>query len=177
MCIRDRDCDSLTRSSQVYDEACLLELARAFGEDILVDGGFNRALVAQRAFRTNQGKKILGKITFPRILRQMWKQVEEEERSGKKIILLDAPTLFEAGLDAVCCRIIAVSAPEEIRISRIMARDGISQEQAALRLSAQQGNAFYTSRADFVVENRGEENLRDAVSKIFEELQGDSDTL
>ena len=171
------DCDSLTRSSQGYDKACLLELARAFGEDILVDGGFNRALVAQRAFRTNQGKKILGKITFPRILRQMWKQVEEEERSGKKIILLDAPTLFEAGLDAVCCRIIAVSAPEEIRTSRIMARDGISQEQAALRLSAQQGNAFYTSRADFVVENRGEENLRDAVSKIFEELQGDSDTL
>ena len=51
------------------------------------------------------------------------------------------------------------------------------RNRAALRLSAQQGNAFYTSRADFVVENRGEENLRDAVSKIFEELQGDSDTL
>ncbi len=58
-----------------------------------------------------------------------------------------------------------------------MARDGISQEQAALRLSAQQGNAFYTSRADFVVENRERKIFGTLFPKIFEELQGDSDTL
>ncbi len=108
------DCDSLTRSSQVYDKACLLELARAFGEDILVDGGFNRALVAQRAFSApTRGKKNSGEN---HVSQDPEADVEAGRGGGtvwKKIILLDAPTLFEAGLDAVCCRIIAVSAPEK----------------------------------------------------------------
>ena len=67
--------------------------------------------------------------------------------------MLDAPTLFESGLDGACSRILVVDAPKEERLARILRRDNISQEAALRRLEAQPSPDFYTSRADWVVEN------------------------
>lgn len=165
------DCDKLTRSPQVYDEACLRELAQAFGDDVVAEGMLNRKLLADRAFATPEGRELLNQITFPRILRRVREEIQAE--ADRQIVLLDAPTLFESGLDRMCRRVISVDAPREERAARIIKRDGLSREQAALRLSAQPEGEFYLSRADYVIENSRESSLSGQIQEIFRELQGE----
>jgi len=73
--------------------------------------------------------------------------------SGARCVVLDAPTLFEAGADRLCRRIISVLAKADVRLNRIMQRDGITQEEAQRRMRAQQNDAFYADRSDFVLDN------------------------
>ena len=67
--------------------------------------------------------------------------------------LLDVPLLFQSGADAFCDITVAVTAPAETRKRRIMARDGLSEEAAALRMGAQEPEEYYTARADIVLRN------------------------
>lgn len=168
------DCDAQTKSPGVYDGECIRELQAAFGDDVAPGGALDRALLARRAFAAPEGRRTLGEITFPRILRRVRGLMDEAEQQGKKVIVLDAPTLFEAGLDDACARILAVTAPEEERAARIRKRDGLTEQEAALRFSAQQGASFYTSRADYVVENSGNADLRAALAPVLEELKGET---
>ena len=92
-----------------------------------------------------------------------------EARTGP--LLLDAPTLFEAGLDGACRRILAVTAPEAARLARVMARDGLGEAEARLRFRAQPGEDFYTSRADWVVENGTGEKKKKRCAALAAELK------
>lgn len=171
------DCDGLTRGPAVYDESCLEELRAAFGEEAVPGGVLDRKALARRAFSSEEGRKRLGEITFPRILRRIRELTEEAERAGHTIIVLDAPTLFESGLDRSCGRILVVHAPEEERFLRVQKRDGLSRQEAILRFSAQREASFYTSRADYVVENGGDADLPAALAPILQELKGDAEEL
>lgn len=164
------DCDALTRSPQVYDAACLAELQKAFGHAVAPMGVLDRGELARRAFSTQDGRKALGDITFPRILAALRKRVEELTAEGWKIILLDAPTLFEAGLDQACTRILVVTAPREERLRRVTARDGIGRKEALARFSAQQEEDFYVDRADYVIENGPGMRLEGQARWVLEEL-------
>ena len=84
-------------------------------------------------------------------------------------MVLDAPTLFEAGLDDSCARILAVTAPEEVRLERIRKRDGLSEEAARLRMGAQKPESFYTRRADSVVDTREGRGLEALVAPLLED--------
>ena len=66
-------------------------------------------------------------------------------------MLYDAPTLFEAGADDFCDKIIAVLAPHDTRVARIIERDGLSNEAARARIDAQPNDAFYREKCDFIV--------------------------
>ena len=165
------DCDALTRSPQVYNKTCIRELQAAFGEDIAPGGSLDRRELARRAFATEEGRRRLGAVTFPHILREVRRQMALAESA---VIVLDAPTLFEAGLDSACARILVVSAPEGERLSRVMARDGLTREQALARFSAQQGAGFYENRADYVIENGPGTDPRAAAAAIAEQLKGEA---
>ena len=145
------DCDGLTRRDDVYDSACIEALCKAFGPEVAPDGRLDRRELARRAFRDPESVRLLGEITFPPIIRA----VRGEAARCRGPVLLDAPTLFEAGLDRICRRILAVTAPEEVRLGRVMERDGLPMERALERFAAQQPEAFYTERADLVIDNGG----------------------
>lgn len=167
------DCDALTRSGAVYDGECIAELQREFGEDVAPGGVLDRKLLGSRAFSGEQRRKRLEEITFPHILRAVRAEMDAAIADGCKVIVLDAPTLFEAGLDRACSRILTVTAPEQERMDRVCRRDGISREQAALRFSAQRPEDFYTSRADHVVENGAGTDLTAVLAPILEEWKGE----
>lgn len=167
------DCDALTRSDRVYDACCIRELQAAFGEDAAPGGALDRRALAQRAFSSPEGHRRLEEITFPRILGAVEEAVASALDGGARIVVLDAPTLFEAGLDSRCARILAVTAPRDQRLERVKLRDGLTEEQAALRFSAQPEEGFYTDRADYVVENGAGADLSAALAPILEELNGD----
>ena len=174
--LRDRDwlvvdCDQATRSPLVYDGSCLAELSTAFGPQVLRDGMLDRAELARRAFSSEEARTRLGEITFPRILRYVRKLLEEGEAQGYRQLALDAPTLLEAGLDSICSRVLVVNAPKEERLARILRRDGLTQEAALRRLEAQPSPEFYTSRADFLVENGPGTDMKAALAPFLEELE------
>lgn len=152
------DCDNLTKSEEVYDRDCVKELTEVFGVDILNgDGRLNRRTLAKKAFSSKESTLRLNAITFPRIMRAVSHRIEMAKKDGSGIAVLDAPTLFEAGADSMCARIVVVTAPESIRIKRITDRDGITVKEAKARISAQKDALFYTSRADYVMDNSGDE--------------------
>ena len=146
------DCDWISRSPGVYDGECIKELQAVFGDDIVTRGMLDRALLAKRAFVNKENSEKLNSITHPRILKKVREEIEHAEKAGYGLIIVDAPTLFEAGFDKMCARIIAVTAPEDVRMKRIIFRDRLTEEEAATRMNAQPKNEFYESRADYKID-------------------------
>lgn len=153
------------------------ELCGRFGQDILDDNGeINRGELAKKAFANPNSLAMLGAITHPAIIKEILDRIELLEGRGEKIILLDAPTLFESGAHKMCSKIIFVTADGQIRKKRIMKRDGLSEQAAELRLRAQKTDDFYKS-ADYKIINNGDKreleksalSLKETLIKLTEE--------
>ena len=153
------DADEVSREVVAGGGSCLADLALAFSISILhADGTLNRRRLASMVFGDAKKLAKLNSIIFPYIREKIGEKIEALDRQGERMVLLDAPTLFESGADAICDKIVVVTAPERLRLDRIMIRDRLTDEEARKRMSAQQDDAFYTSRADYVIKNAGEES-------------------
>ncbi|WP_159459739.1 L-threonylcarbamoyladenylate synthase [Scatolibacter rhodanostii] len=164
------DCDEVSKSPAVYDKDCLQELQNAFGSTILKDGKLQRKELAKIAFASDDNRKKLNAITHPRILAKVWEMITQAKAVGKKLIVVDAPTLFESGLDEKCARILVVTAKEETRIHRIMQRDNLTFEEAELRIKAQKPPSFYLSRADHIISGDDGSNFAKRLTPIVNGL-------
>lgn len=146
---------------------CLKILAEVFGCDIIKeDGTCDRKILAQKAFASRENTDLLNKITHPRIIERIGEYILAVSEKTE-IILFDAPQLFESGGDKLCDKVIAITAPREIRLKRIKERDGISESEALLRINAQYGEEYYTSRADFIID--GSKSI-DEVKQEFQNI-------
>ncbi|MDO4458665.1 MAG: dephospho-CoA kinase, partial [Clostridia bacterium] len=163
------DCDAVTKLPDLYGEKTIDELAETFGETVRnSDGTLNRRETARLAFSEEGGKEKLQAITFPCIIGRINDMISQAIADGIKTVVLDAPTLFEAGIDRKCSRIVVVDAPEELRLERITRRDNISREDALIRMSAQRDLTPY---ADAVIYADGNTDLEMAVKAILEDLR------
>ncbi len=151
------DADAAARDITAVGSPTLIPLADAFGQDILrQDGSLDRKLLATRAFADAAATARLNAITHPAIIALMDKKAAALQAAGAKAVIIDAPLLFEAGIDATCDHTVAVIAPDHVRCQRIMQRDAISADAAALRMQAQPCVDFYKQRAEIVLENSGD---------------------
>ena len=80
--------------------------------------------------------------------------------------MIDVPLLYESGLDSICDFVLAVTAPYQTRLSRIRRRDGLTLEQAKLRMARQKKNQFYESRADIVINGRSSDTKADLAAAL-----------
>ena len=85
-------------------------------------------------------------------------EISEHAKAGKRASVIDAPLLFESGIDKQCDFTIAVIASEQLRMERIINRDLITQEVAKMRIHAQKPDDFYTTRSTYVVTNDSDIN-------------------
>lgn len=170
------DCDLVAREVTDSSKECIEQLQVEFGEDILdINGDLNRHLLAQRAFSSEQKSNRLNQITHPFILKKIANQIVDLQNSKVTAIIIDAPLLFESGADSLCDRIIAVTAPLEVRLSRIMRRDTISKELAIERINAQHSDVFYTKRADYCIDGASSlEQIEKSVKSILDCIAGDA---
>ncbi len=146
------DTDALAREATAPGSPVLGKLCEAFGRDILLaDGALNRPLLARRAFSDERARLTLNAAVHPAVIERV-----KEAVAGEGRYVIDAPLLFESGLDALCARTLAVLCGETVRLARIMARDGIDESAARLRLSAQPDERFYAERAAWTVRNEGD---------------------
>lgn len=156
------NCDLVARAAVVKGSDGLNALIKVFGDDILLsDGTLNRKELAKKAFATRKNTQLLNSTLLPYISKLIYTQIENCDK-----VILDAPTLFESGIDEICTKTIAVLADKKTRLSRIISRDGIDEQSALLRINAGKTDDFYRENADIVLYNNGElQNLIDDFKK------------
>lgn len=168
------DCDFIARKVVDSNQQCIVQLQNTFGNDIVDEHrSLNRRLLAQRAFSSKQKSKELNKITHPFIITRIEAQIAELQKNGAAVIVVDAPLLFEIGADLLCNVIVTVTAPLNVRLSRIMLRDNISEQQAVARINVQQSDDFYTKRADYCINGANTlEQIAVTVKTILNQIAG-----
>ncbi|MDD3395206.1 MAG: dephospho-CoA kinase [Anaerotignum sp.] len=132
-------------------------LTSYFGRHILrEDGEIFRRKLGEIVFRDKGKLEFLNRCTHKYIAQEIARQIQEAMELGKKkLIVIDAPLLVEAGLVEICDAIWVVYADEEVRVRRIMERDGILLETAKARIENQKSWAEYKSYAQEVIDNSG----------------------
>lgn len=165
------DCDALYYQLLRTDAGLRGELERAFGPVFLPDGALDRRSLAARVFGDGGELARLNAIIYP----AMSAAVEQKIRDcSQKRLAIDAVNLVESGIGALCGVTVAVTAPRDVRLERIMARDGLSEAQAQARIAAQKPDGWYQERCAFLLENRAEsrESFTRLVREFFQTLLG-----
>lgn len=163
------DADAVYRTLCAENREMLRELDVAFGGVLDQNGALDRPKLASIVFADPEKLKQLNAITLPYIRAA---SLEAMRAQGDcPFVLYDAPTLFEVGADDLCECIIGVLADTEVRVQRIMARDGLDDAAARARIGAQPDADFYRARCDYIVENNGDlADLQRQADAIFEDL-------
>ncbi len=163
------DADAVYRRLCTENRDMLHELDTVFGGVLDETGALDRKKLAAIVFADPDKLARLNQITLPYIRAA---SLDEMRAQGDcPFVLYDAPTLFEVGADDLCERIIGVLADTEVRVKRIMARDGLDETAARARISAQPDADFYRTRCDYIVENNGGiADLQQQADAIFENL-------
>lgn len=133
-------------------------LAEAFGGDILDGAGqLDRKRLGGKVFGDPAALARLNGITHPFVMEEIDRLAAEGERAGKQAAAIDAIGLIESGLSEQCAAVVGVLADPEVRIARIMAREGISEDYARRRVAAQPDAAFYRAHCSHILENNGDD--------------------
>lgn len=167
------NCDEAARRVTEAGKPALREIAERFGKEFLfTDGTLNRKKLGSLVFSDEAARLALNKIIYPYILYETVVGIISYIDRGSRWILLDAPTLFESGADALCDRIVSIVADRGQCIERITARDSLTLKQAADRLSSQLPADIYRLRSDCCIDNNGtEEALRESVRAAVGEIE------
>lgn len=139
-------------------EVGMTALKKAFGEEYFENGKLNRKKLGALVFENKEMLDKLNNTLLPIISEEIQKMIE---KSDSPLVLLDAPTLFESGIDKNCDVVISVIAPKNVLINRIMKRDSLSFNDAEKRISSQFSEEFFKENSQIVIENNSTlENLK-----------------
>ena len=165
--------DHISRLVMEKGQPCLAEICEFFGKDILLENGnLDRPKLAGLVFTDKKKLELLNSITYPYITAEILKMIRKLSAEGKKLILLDAPTLFESRADDFCELIISVISREEFRAERIMKRDNISRESAQYRMDSQLKEEFLRTHSDFIIKNNSDiDNLFAVATEVTDKIK------
>ena len=134
------DCDTVYHDLLRTDSTLRDAITGAFGQVFTPDGTLDRQRLGTVVFSDPAALDTLNRIIYARLPRELLRRMDE---SSAPVVGIDAINLVESGLCRLCRRTVAVLAPSEQRVRRIMARDGIPEEYARLRVQAQKDDEFY----------------------------------
>ena len=167
------DCDAVYHELLKSDSTLQNRLERKFGPLRDEAGAIDRKKLGAVVFHDPEKLDTLNAIAWEAVVAQTGALVEEYRAQGSALVAIDAIALIESGLAQRCDAVVAVLAPRELRLRRIMARDGIDEEYARRRVLAQQGDDFFRDNSDHTLENGvkdTEERFRERALELFREL-------
>lgn len=144
------------------------ELLSLFGEKIIGQGMVDRKAIGQIVFSNPEKLQLLNAIIHPRVFQSFEDWCSNN--NSYPYVVKEAAILFESGADKGMDAFVVVTAPIELRISRVVSRDGITEEQVMQRISKQWKEQELLKRANFVIHNDGEQLLIPQVVSIHEQL-------
>ena len=146
------DCDAIYHQLLTTDAALLKAIENRFPGTV-EDGQLQRKKLGSVVFSDENALLDLNRITHSAIKEEILRRLE----SGPRLAAIDAIALFEGGLAEFCGVTVAVTAPAEVRVQRLMKRDSISEDYARSRIAAQHDEAWFRQRCDWILENNGTE--------------------
>ena len=175
------DADEIAKEVVEPGGSALKRLVQQFGDEILMkDGSLNRRKLAAIAFATEEGKNALNRITHGAIFARIDERKAElaaclrEQKDA--LVFLDAPLLFETGLDQKVDSVWVVDVPDDIRMERIQKRNGWTEEEIRNRMKNQMARQEKLARADRVLDNsQTEEYLCAQVDHLLAQMGGDAE--
>ena len=157
------DTDAAAKRLMTEDAALVEAIKARFGVESYADGALNRPYLAARVFSNAAERQALNGLVHPAVKADFVAWAEQQEGD---YVILESALLFEAGLDALVDAVVAVMAPEALRIERVQQRDGVSEEQVRSRMAAQLSDEELHRRATVTVVNIFEEDLEAAVQEL-----------
>ena len=144
------DCDAIYHDLLRTDPALLGAIEKRFPGTV-ENGVLQRKKLGKLVFSDEKALNDLNKITHSAVKAEVLRRLAHKP----KLAAIDAIGLFEGGLAELCDVTVAVTAPEEDRIRRLMIRDGIDRDYAKHRIDAQKSVEWFRERCDFCLENNG----------------------
>ena len=148
------DCDAVYHRLLRTGVSMQNELKARFGGEIFDENGdLRRKKLGAIVFENPDALSDLNAITHRHIIAELKRLIAQAEREGRPAIALDAVALLESGAGSLCDTTIAVTASEEARVRRIMAREGISEDYARARVRAQKPASWFEARCAHTLRN------------------------
>ena len=153
------DTDSEAKRLIVEDTHVRQQITDLFGEEVYQDGIYQTALVAQRVFADKGLLAQLNAIVHPAVKADIGNWVSEPSdseaiRQHSNLLFIECAILYQAGFDTLCDKVVAVTAPEDVRLARVIARDHSTIDKVRARMRAQEADKDL-ARADIVINNDG----------------------
>lgn len=167
------DADQVAREVVLPGTPALALIAEQFGPQVIQeDGSLDRKALGQQIFHHEPRRKQLEQILHPRIRALMTSRMEQAEKDKPdRLVVADVPLLYESGLVHHYDKVMVVYVPEAMQISRLMKRDGLSEQEAMSRIQAQLPIEEKKGKADYVIDNSGSlEQTRKQVDAFWESM-------
>jgi len=148
--------DELSRVVVAPGSEGLRLVVEKFGAEILGDdGGLDRRKMASVVFRDPERRRELEAILHPRIRDRFEQVLDALEKAGHEVAVYEVPLLFERNLQGDMKAVILVTAPMDVRVARVRARDDVTETEVRARIAAQMDEDQKRRRADYIIENNG----------------------
>ncbi|WP_196884876.1 dephospho-CoA kinase [Aureivirga sp. CE67] len=162
--IADTEAKEIMNTSEKLKE----KIIKNFGENSYKNRKLNREYLANIVFNDKNKLELLNSIVHPEVFKHF--EMFKENNRLKDYIIYENAILFENGSDKLCDKIIVVTAPLENRIERVIKRDKSTKEEVLARIDKQLPDEIKIEKADYVIENKTESELKLKVLKIHNEL-------
>lgn len=175
------DADQLAREAVLPGSQALKQIVKTFGEDVLLgDGSLDRKKLGQLVFADAEKRKALNAIVHPAVSMLTFARAKELRDEGEALAAYEAALIVENGIADAFRPLVVVAAPDDVQITRMISRDGITEAEARARLSAQMPLAEKIAKADYVIENTGsiadvERRTDEVLAALCERLDVDAD--
>lgn len=161
------DCDYAAKRLMRTDEQLKEQLTKLIGPQTYVDGRLNKAAVATFLLSSEANAHAIDAIVHPAVFRDF-------EESG--LLWMESAIMFESGADRYVDNVVVVTAPEEVRIERIMKRDGISREKAQEWMQRQWPQEKVRQLAQYEIINDGRQDLDSQIADLLQKLSNTRNT-
>ena len=169
------DTDSEAKRLIVEDAHVRQQIEQLFGNEVYKDGVYQTALVAQRVFADRSLLAQLNAIVHPAVRADIERRVsghasrESRVENQKNLFFIECAILYQAGFDSLCDKVVAVTAPEDLRLARAIKRDCTSLNKVRARMRAQESEKDI-ERADIVIHNDGKYPITELCEQILHKL-------
>ena len=164
------DTDREAKRLMLEHEGIRADLIALLGEEVYTAAGLNKPLLAAYIFSSPENAQKVNAIVHPRVKEDFRNWAFRQEQAGGQLVGVESAILFESGFDREVDKTLTVSAPLELRITRVMECDRVGREQVLERITAQISDEERNRLSDFSVENAETSDIHAQLVRILSAL-------